>query len=198
MNCPQCGFSYIKEYVKDKKQHQAFHDVFLRGVRLRPVAGEVVIYSAGDRQIVTVSPNSSLVQRKRAYRVALAGKRDTNYDFSSYDYDNDPAIMFIMRLKNRAVSFVVIEPIRRRHSLCALRWSNDTLVDIPTLKPAYGIRFLWTLSFHRRTGLAIHLIQTACSYLNHPPDKLAWSYPLSDSGRGLAMRICIDEVTIYS
>ncbi|MEN4012187.1 MAG: hypothetical protein ROW48_09160 [Bellilinea sp.] len=197
MKCSQCGFSYIEEYADDKKQHRTFHVVFLRGVQFRPIAEEVVIFSDKDFQIVTITPDSSIAQRRRAYRIALRGKLDTNYDFPSYDYDGDPAMMFIKRIKNRAISFVVIEPIRKRHSWGKLRWGHDTLAE-SAVKPAFGIRFIWTLSFFRHKGLASHMIKAACAYLNLPIEKVAWSYPLSESGRELAMSICSDEVTVYN
>lgn len=186
--CHQCGYKYISEITSDIRQHRSFHDRYLRGVRFRPAKGENVIYSIGDKQVVLITNESQLTQRKKAYQISLDGMRDTDFDFSSYYYDNDPANIFIVRINYCAVSFLVIEPIKSIHQLYKFHW-NDNSLEIFESRLKYGIRFIWTLSPFRRKGLGTLVLGTACSVLKTTIDDLAWSLPFTFSGNELAKKL---------
>lgn len=99
MICEVCGFRFDHCFADDyMKEHAKYHDLILRGVRFRPMAGETVVYSADDYEVVEVGSFSDSCHRKRAYRVAVRGKKDTGYDFASYYHEGDPASMFIVPL----------------------------------------------------------------------------------------------------
>ncbi len=199
--CKICHCKYVPDLVEDIKLHKKYHDEFVYGIRANSLKSDDEISNLGDFKIILVSQKSSLVQRKRAERIALRAKRGTNYDFASYYADEplrkDLPLVFVGVIKNRAIAMLVLRKTERAVKVAWKFYEKKDGKNIALLPDKrWKIAMIWTLEKERRKGFASRLINVASEYIGSPVSEIAWSTPFTKFGLSLAKSIASTEIIL--
>lgn len=199
--CRVCGFMYVSGYDRDMREHRKRHDRFVHGIKAPPLKTDRILHDENGLRITVVTPESPLVQRQRAERVAFRAKRDTPFDFASYHAKEPeeieyPCVLLATRAE-RAIGYLVL---RRYAYFCETTWkeyTNPNRKGLPTLDgERWSVGMVWVLAGNRSQGLATRLLEHAVRFVGIPLSALAWSTPFTEYGERLARRHFPEQIAI--
>ncbi len=217
--CQGCGFLYSQESDEDCRYHGQIHDEAVNGVCIPPDASERVIIHHQKFEILKADHLSLLgspASGERLRRAASIANEETSYDLGIFDEEEiwrgqvrvvwarERQTAEIRRIVGLAVidSHVEIARILPAAELAlAISGQNFGVEDIVNRSDLQGIRFVWVLRKHRRTGLAVALVESGFAQSSGGREGVCFCYPFTIAGARLiyeiARRAAVQSILVY-
>ena len=197
--CRECRFGYVPELASDRRLHRRYHDEWQNGVRLPELASDMIVASEGDTDFLLLTPASPRAQKRRGAKVAINARRDTPFDFPSYDGSEDDDQMnthaIIARRGQRGVGFIVLRRVDRVWRFTWMDYAAQRRApEVSEPHGRWSVEFVWVRRDLRGQRLASRLVELSAKVLGTTPSEFAWQAPLEPPIAHLAQRLCPDAV----
>ena len=199
--CHDCGLTYVKEVLEERRKHRRYHDEAVNGISANPLKSEKVIWTEGDSRIVVVTPISPKPERVRARKVGQLANRDVHHDCGIYDEDEPPDFrdlhLFLYCVNNRTVGLAIFE--KRGDHVCRYTWEEYDRYEakeMPSAPPIWSFSFAWVLRKNRRRGIASTLFEKSIHFLKVPTENVGLYTPFSPEGESLLRALFPTEFLI--
>jgi hypothetical protein len=185
--CPVCKMHYVRGLRENEKQHYAYHDRFVNGVRALPLKNECVLWQEEDHRITLVTALSPISMRRRAENVAAMANSEMHYEGGIYYAKESPnkrdVHLFLYHVRDRIIGLSIFE--KRCHAW-KCRWISDCKPDCEPLnqrdKLKWSVAFIWVHEKVRKKGIARRLFTQAITHLSIDPQGVGWLKPHSEAG----------------
>lgn len=183
--CNDCGMSYLKNVQSDIKIHHKYHQKCLNGRDWSENWGEKLVSFGSNQYICCVNPKN-LPETKAALELLEIVNRDLNApdDNEFWMKNEDLGKVFVYVKDKRAIGIVSIERIKSGKWFSVDDGKVVSKIDVELLA---GISRIYVSKNFRRSGIALHLLQTSQKHLIYglivPKSKYGWSQPSSSGGK---------------
>jgi hypothetical protein len=194
MKCTECGLSYAEASEDDRRTHRLFHSESVDGLKRRPLASDIVVWSAESKRILVVTRLSNRIQRRRAEDLSLVAQRDISFSGIAH-HANEPLdernlLIFIGAESDRLVAYLAFEKRKHIWHCTWPQWDAHQADEITGRAPMWSVGAVWVCHKKRRQGWVRQLLGAATNHLGVPPDEHGWFTPFSESGEAAARALC--------
>ncbi|MFF2939963.1 GNAT family N-acetyltransferase [Streptomyces niveus] len=182
-SCP-CGMT-LPDLVDGGNEHATHHTAWTFGIR-----SPKNLDWHSDLAIVTAQ--SPISWRRLANRVARMPQKEEHYDFNSWTHLGEPeetsdnVRAYLLKANGHVIGYLAAHDTAE-HALWDLTDGSPYGDKDLTLRPR--IILIWVADIYRSQGVGATLVHALAEDFGCQVADVAWSTPVSDAGRRLALRI---------
>jgi N-acetyltransferase len=183
--CKQCGMSYLKHISSDVKMHQKYHQRCLDGRDWNIKSDEEpLVQISHDECIYKVNPQRQSEVVAALDLLEIVNRYLNAPDDNDFWLNGDDGVVFVYVKQGVAIGVISVEKVTQG------RWfsvEDGIIVSKLNLELLCGISRIYVCQSHRRSGIALKLLQTVQRHfvygLSVPKMKIGWSQPSSSGGK---------------